>query len=176
MRLFRNVKLSWLFVIILLILVIVLFLQKQGYKYELIYKYRTIPDIDLSNTLQEFQDSNIGEIRGFVKFDNVSNQPKNLKQYYIIKPLNKFDENLLQYYSVEEIIKMDYLPPASIGFSEIKEVSKTYNIVTLEDENGNQFFINRNTKEVSMRDSSGDNTILITDEWDYSDFMTEWLK
>lgn len=170
-----NRKISFSIIIILLILVVVLFAQKQNYKFILLYQYQTIPDIELKNTLQESQGGLFGEVSGFVKFSNVQNQPKDLRQYYIIRPLNKFEQNLSQYFSIEEIIKMHYLPPKSMGISELIQKNKTNSIVTLEDGNGNQYFIDRATKEVSMRDSTGDNTILITKDSDYRDFMKSWL-
>ena len=70
---------------------------------------------------------------------------------------------------------MQYLSPKSMGISELVQANKTDNIITLEDENGNQYFIDRATKEVSMRDSTGDNTTLITKDSDYGDFMKSWL-
>ncbi|MEX1015023.1 MAG: hypothetical protein WDZ80_07770, partial [Candidatus Paceibacterota bacterium] len=84
-------KFSILIIIVLLITVGVLFGQKQDYKFTLLYQYQVIPDIELINTLTTTQSGLSGEVRGFVKFDNIADQPKNLRQYYIIKPLNKFD-------------------------------------------------------------------------------------
>ena len=107
-------KFSIFIIIVLLIMVGVLFGQKQDYKFTLLYQYQAIPDIELINTLTTTQGGLSGEVRGFVKFDNVADQPKNLRQYYIIKPLNKFDGNLRQYFSLEEIIKMQYLPPKNL--------------------------------------------------------------
>lgn len=163
-------------IIILVIVAGVLLFQRQDYKYTMLYQYQTIPDIELKNTLSEMQIGLSGEVRGFVKFDNIKDQPKDVRQYYIIKPLNKFDKDLSQYFSLEEIIKMQYLSPRSTGTSELVEANKTANTITLEDENGNQFFIDRLTREVSMRDATGDNTTLITSDTDYGKFMREWLK
>ncbi|MFA5413054.1 MAG: hypothetical protein WC348_00740 [Patescibacteria group bacterium] len=171
-----NKKILISVIVILLIATGVLFFQKQNYKYTLLYQCQAIPDIELKNTLQESQGGVIGEIRGFVKFDNLEDQPKDLRQYYIIKPLNKFDKDLSQYFSLEEVIKMQYLPPKSMGISELVEVNETDRIITLEDENGNQFFIDRLTEEVSMRDTTGDSPTLITSDRDYEKFIREWLK
>jgi hypothetical protein len=171
-----NRKISISIIIILLIVAGVLFGQNQTYKYTLLYDYQAIPDMELINTLQETQGGIFGEVRGFVKFDNAEDQPKDLRQYYIIKPLNKFDKNLSQYFSLEEVIKMNYLSPRNMGTSEIIEVNETDRIITLEDESGNQFFIDKTTKEVSMRDVTGDNTTLITDDSDYGDFVKERFK
>jgi hypothetical protein len=168
-------KFSVLIIIVLLITVGVLFGQKQDYKFTLLYQYQAIPDIELINTLTTTQGGLSGEVRGFVKFDNIEDQPKNLRQYYIIKPLNKFDGSR-QYFSLEEIIKMQYLAPRSLGFSELVEVSETGNTVTLEDEGGNKFFIDKSTRGVSMKDATGDSTTLITSDNTYGDFIKEWLK
>jgi len=168
-------KFSILIIIVLLTTVGVLFGQKQDYKFTLLYQYQAIPDIELINTLTTTQGGLSGEVRGFVKFDNIEDQPRNLRQYYIIKPLNKFDESR-QYFSLEEIIKMQYLAPRSLGFSELVEVSETSNTITLEDEGGNKFFIDKSTKAVSMKDATGDSTTLITSDNTYGDFIKEWLK
>lgn len=168
-------KFSILIIIALLVIIGVLFVQKQDYKFTLVYQYQAIPDIELINTLITTQSGLSGEVRGFVKFDNTADQPKNLRQYYIIKPLNKFDGSR-QYFSLEEIIKMQYLAPRSLGFSELVEVSETGNTITLEDESGNKFFIDKSTRAISMKDSTGDNTTLITSDNDYGDFIKGWLK
>lgn len=168
-------KFSILIIIVLLVMISNLYSQKQDYKYVLLYQYQAVPDIELINILTETQSGLSGEVRGFVKFDNITDQPKNLRQYYIIKPLNKFDENSRQHFSLEEIIKIQYITPRTLGFSELVEVSETDNTVTLEDESGNKFFIDKSTKEVSMRDASGDSTTLITSDNDYEDFIKGWL-
>jgi len=46
----------------------------------------------------------------------------------------------------------------------------------LEDESGNKFFIDKSTKEVSMKDATDDSTTLITSDNAYGDFIKEWLK
>ena len=168
-------KFSILMIAILLLIIGVLFVQKQDYKYTLLYQYQAIPDIELINTLTTTQAGLSGEVKGFVKFDNITDQPKNLRQYYIIKSLNKFDGNSRQYFSLEEIIKMQYLAPRSLGFSELVEVSETSNTITLEDESGDKFIIDKSTKGVSMKDAAGDSTSLITNDNDYGDFVKEWL-
>lgn len=169
-------KFSILIIIALLITVSVLFTQKQDYKFTLLYQYQAIPDIELINTLTTMEDGLSGEVRGFVKFDNIADQPRNLRQYYVIKPLNKFDEDSRQYFSLEEIIKMQYLSPRSLGFSELVEVSETGNTITLEDNGGNKFFIDKSTRRVSMKDATGDSTTLITNDNDYGDFIKGWLE
>lgn len=168
-------KFSIFIIIFLLIVVGVLFGQRQECKFTLLNQYQAIPDIELINTLSATQDGLYGEVRGFVKFDNTADQPRALRQYYIIKPLNKFNENSRQYFSLEEIVKMQLLSPRSLGFSELVEVSETANTIILEDEYGNKFFIDKSTKEISMKDATGDGSTLITADDDYGNFIKAWL-
>ena len=175
-NLFLKRKFLISLIIILVITSIVLFFKYQNYKYILLYEYQTIPDIELKNTLSQLGVGVSGEAVGFVKFDNVQQQPKGLRQYYIIEPLNKFDDNSRQYFSLEEFIKMPYLSIRSTGMSELVETSETSNSITLEDENGNRFFIDKTSKEVSMRDSTGDSTILLTNDSDFKNFIEKQLR
>ena len=168
-------KFSILVIIFLLITTGVLFFQKQDYKFTILYQYQAIPDIELMNTLTTTQGGLSGVVRGFVKFDNTADQPRNLRQYYIITPLNEYNGSR-QYFLLEEIIKMQYLSPRSTGFSELVEVSETNNTITLEDEGGNKFFIDKSTKAVSTKDATGDSTTLITSDFAYGDFIKEWLR
>ena len=156
-------------------LVWILLVQNKDYKYTILYQYQVVPDIELKNTLYESRDNIFGEVSGFVRFDNPEDQPRNLRQYYVIKPLNKFDENSLQYFSINEIVKMQYLSPKSLGISELVEINENTRIITLSDENKNQFFIDKITKEVSMKDAGGNSVILITRDSDYKNFIKEWL-
>jgi len=71
---------------------------------------------------------------------------------------------------------MQYLAPKSLGFSELVEVSDTGNTIFLEDGNENKFFIDKSTKEISIKDSTGDSTKLITSNDEYEDFIKKWLR
>jgi hypothetical protein len=170
----RKHALSISIIVVLLVMVGVFFGEKQDYKFTLLNQYQVVPDVELINTLMETQGGLSGEVRGFVKFDNSADQPKDLRQYYIIKRL--VDGSLRQNFSLEEIIKMQYLSPRSLGLSELVEVSDTGGTISLEDENGNKFFIDKSTKKISMKDAAGDNTTLITSDNDYRDFIKEWLR
>lgn len=171
-KLFKY-KFSIIIIIILLSIIIYLFAEKQNYKFLLLYQYQTIPNIELTNTLTSTQVGLSGQINGFVRFNDISKQPKNAKQYYIIKPLYN---NLGQYLSVETIIKMPSLSPRSLGISELTLISSEGNSIILKDENGNNFFINKSTRKVSMKDVNGDNITLITDDLEYRDFIIELFK
>jgi len=161
-------------IVILIIVSIYFFAKMQNYKFELLYQYQAIPHVDLINTLSDENGVIRGEVRGFVKFDNIASQPKDLWQYYILKPLDSSDSNLYQDFSLEEIIVMRYLPPKSLGVSQLTQLSEMDGKITLIDESGNLYFIYKYKKDVFMRDTTGDNTSLITDNDDYKDFMVRF--
>lgn len=166
-----------LIIIILLIVICVLFFKNQESKWDLI-TYKSIPQIDLVNTLNYSSDDSLfyGHVRGFVAFDNIKDQPHDLNQYYVIEPLSKLDEKSNQIFSLEEIIAMQYLPPKSMGTIEIFEKNNSSSTLTLEDEYGNKFFISKTTGWVSMKDVTGDSTRLITNQSDFGNFMRNFLK
>lgn len=162
-------------IIILLTTSVVLFIEKQELKYSLI-DFQSIPHIDLTNTLDFGSSSFTGEIRGFVVFENKEDQPKDLRQYYIIEPINQRDEKSNQVFLLDDVIVLSPLPPTSIGKTLLLEKNESGEEITLVDEDGNQFFINKASKEVSMIDATGDMTRLITSNSDYKDFMWQYLK
>lgn len=171
-------EISIFIIIVLVVIIIRLFSQNKDSKYNLLYLYLAIPHIELTNTLTPVQGGLSGEVRGFVKFDNIADQPTDSRQYYIIKPLDKFkvSENVRQYFSLEEIIKMQALSPRSVGLSLLVEVSETANTIILEDKIGNKFFIDKSTKRVSMVDATGESSTLITSDKAYGDFIEGWLR
>jgi len=172
------IKNKWpiIIIVILLAIIFVLFSQNQALKYSLI-EYQSTPRIELHNTLDYSSSNNWfdGEIRGFVAFNNTDDQPHNLTQYYIIEPLKKLDENSNQLFSVEEIMALNNLPPSSIGKWDAGIKNNSSTTITLEDYAGNQFFIDKLTKEILMTDKQGDKTRLITSNTDYRNFMWKFL-
>lgn len=171
-------KIFLLIIIILLITVGVLYGENMDLKYSRLYEVDTVPDISLTDSLFYYSGSNYnnGSIRGFVVFDNKNDQPRELRQYYIIEPSDKLDENLNRIFSLEEIIKMNYLPPQSMGKVELRQIDWSYKGPTLIDDAGNKFFINNNSDEVTMEDVTGDETRLIMSDLEYKDFMIEFLN
>lgn len=137
---------------------------------------QSVPDINLTNSLTETSYGFQGEVRGFVKFDNFLDQPKDFRQYYVIKPMNVSGQDDDQKFTLEEFIKLNALSTRSLGTKVLGVISKTTSTITLEDENNNQFFIDRSTMNVSMRDSGGDNTTLITDDSEFQDFIVECVE
>jgi hypothetical protein len=152
-----------------------LFLKNQSYKSDILLKYQSIPDIPLSNSFQDAQGVIVGEISGFVKFDSIGDQPKNMRQYYVIKPIG-IERGLSQSFVLEEIIKMEYLAPQSTNEYLLTVINKSNGELVLVDEYNNKFYINLEKDEVIMRDSGGDNSILITDDFEYGKFIKSWLE
>lgn len=198
-KLFLDNKIATLITIGLLAVIGMLVVQNQDYKYTLFYQYQAIPDISLENTLilrdaaiipegeisreqarmllnnQNMETNVFGKVTGFVKFDDIKDQPKTARQYYVIEALNEFDQNGNQYFELEEFIKMNYLPLKSLGTTEVVEVRETSSTITLEDEDGNNFYIDKATMDVSMRDLRGNNVEFITNDSDFKEFMKDWL-
>ncbi len=173
-------KLVIIFVVIIVALLIVianLFEDVRSLRWSLT-DYRSIPRIELTNTLTYSSEhsSFYGLAKGFVKFDNIEDQPKDLTQYYIIQPLNEFDENSNQIFNVNDIVAMNNLAPRSLGIEKFTKIVDTSSGVVLEDKYGNRILISKISKEISMKDASGDKTTLITDESEYRDFMKDFLK
>jgi hypothetical protein len=59
-------------------------------------------------------------------------------------------------------VKLQHLTLRNLGSSMLIEVNETGNTITLENENGDNFFIDKSTKKVSVR-----NAALITSDNDY---------
>lgn len=158
-------------IIILLVIIGILFSEKQSLKFSLI-NYQTIPHIELVNTLfySPVDNSFSGEVKGFVVLNDGADQLKDLRQYFIIEPINQKDENLNQVFLLDEVIALNSLPPKSIGKTVLMKKDETDKIITLKDKNGIQFTIDKNSKEVLMEDAK-----LITSDLDYRDFMRKFL-
>ncbi len=164
-------------VIIILLLVIILGigLKNLNMKWELILE-RAVPDVWLSNNLSFNNDIAKGGVTGFVKFDDKAKQPKGLRQYVQIRALNSFNENGSQLFSLTDIIKMDVLAPNYFDPVILKTINSSRNILTLVDDENNQYLINKVTGEVDMFDATKDTTRLITDQSDFREYVVELLK
>jgi len=176
-------KPSIVIIIILLFLVLNFFVKSISLKYQRLYEVDVVPHIELSKGLFFSQDHNVfvESTAGFVRFDNKVDQPKDLIQYYIISALNEFDSNGNQIFSLEEVIKMKYLPPKRMDLVLLKQVNKTPFILTLEDDFGNQYFIDiinsgdnsdvYKDKIVRIIDINGNHSSLITNILDYQEYI-----
>ena len=175
----KKISKTGILIVLIVFLSIVVgaqYFQNLDLKYDLII-HKSIPHISLSNVQFELEGEFYPYIKGFVAFDNIADQPRDLRQYYIIKPLFKFDENRNQLFSLKEIIALYPLPPREIGEDVVlSKKEESDSSLTLEDEAGNLFFINKLTEKVTIYDVTGDETYLITDDLEYGDFMWEFLK
>ncbi len=173
-------KKNWILLgvtLILLITSIVFYSKKVSLEDLIILKYETVPHVKLTNSISFDETGKAsGEISGFVVFKNQEDQPRDLRQYHIIKPLDLYDDNSRQIFIYDDIIKIGSLSPRSIGETLLFITNDTRTYTALEDKHGNSFKINKITKAVSMFDTTGDSTYLITSDSDYQDFIRAFLK
>jgi len=162
-------------IMILLVVVVSLYFQTLDLKYNRLYQIETVPDIDLINTLNYPQKDGIftGYASGFVVFNDINEQPKELKQYYTIRALTQFDDSFNQIFSLEESIKMGYIPLRILDRVELREVRDTNSSLILEDRNGTRFTVNKRTSVITMEDGDVE---LITNNLDYKNFIIKFLK
>ncbi|MCK9378565.1 MAG: hypothetical protein M0P97_00260 [Candidatus Moranbacteria bacterium] len=168
-RVIQFLRKHWkiILVVILIITASNLWEEKRNMQFSLI-NYKSIPHINLTNTLAYYPHDNsfAGEIRGFVKLKNENDQPKNMRQYFTIETTNNKDVLVL-----DEIVALNALPPQSIGKTKLVKKSESGETMVLEDENGLQFFYNKNSKEISLEDAK-----LITSDSNYRDFMLQFIN
>jgi hypothetical protein len=155
----------------LLLVIGILSLKVNNYKYSLLYEYQTVPDIELFNGLYVRNGNILGEASGFVAFLEKDKQPKTLKQYYVIK--SRGNSSSL---SLEEVVKMAYLPPKNIGSIILEKVDELDGFIKFVDEGGNYYFVNIESGLIWMTDLDGDKTALITSESGYKDLIQKRLK
>lgn len=115
-----------------------------------------------------------GQVSGLVHFTDKLQQPKNFRQFYIIKAADSFDSNYNQLFSIQEVFDYDNLSPYYFDSFELPAKNIVDGSIVLEDSVGNQFFINTQTKQVRMYDATGDITDLITDEREYKEFINDF--
>jgi hypothetical protein len=173
----KKGRLLLVLTIILAITTLTFYLQKLGLKQSINFRYEAVPHIDLGDSMSfDKTGKATGKISGFVAFKNSEDQPKRDRQYYVIEALDLYDENSRQLFVYDDIIKLDYLPPTSIGKTILSVISNSQNNLTLQDEYGNLFRIDMSTKAVSMSDSTNDSVYLITSDSAYGDFILDFLK
>lgn len=162
----------------LVVLSVVFYLKYLDLKYEMMYQ-NAIPNIELTNSMTFDSRTGwaTGSISGFVAFKNINDQPKGgAKQYYVIEALNLPDGNSSQVFTYDDIFVMPYLSPRSVGKSILKVTNDLGDTLTLEDEAGDVFKIDKTTKEVVVFDRGGDSVYLITDDQKFRDFMLDFQK
>lgn len=146
-----------------------------------LYQQSITPDIKLTNLQYEFENKAIPiseqfniSVVGFVVFDNIEDQPKNLRQYYVIETDYDYSDGVKRTFSVESFVKLPAIAPSSIGKEEMTIEREDSGTLVLEDESGNKFTINKISKEITIQDVNKDRTSLITNLSDYGDFMREF--
>jgi hypothetical protein len=163
---------SIIIIIVLTILVVILYFKNVDLKYELLNE-KSIPDVELINYLSINSNIISGAVTGYVVFDNKEKQPQGMRQYVKIEALANFTEDGKQLFSHTDIIKMNVLPPSYFEPVILTAKDTSGTVITLTDITGNLFFIDKITKEVSMLDSTGDVTKLITKDSDFRNFIRE---
>ena len=143
----------------------------QGYKFELLYYYKSVPKVELINTLSETDNWLSWEVRGFVKFENISKQPKGAQQYIEIVSFETTNENWEQLFLLRNIVAMSSLSPRQVSVDKIYKTNETTNDYILEDSEWNQYIINKVSKQVSLRWTDWDYSTLITSDLEFRDYI-----
>jgi hypothetical protein len=173
----KSKVILYVLIVILFITILGLWLHSENLKYSLLQE-KSISQMDLGNYL--IFDKNAvasGSITGFVKFDNITNQPRGHKQYYIIQASDVFEPNSpKQVFTYNDLVSMRYLPPKSLGKTILYTKVNDKDFLVLEDKNGSFFTINKRTGDVKIIDSQGDSTSLITSDDEFEKFMMDFLK
>lgn len=158
--------------------IISIILQSRTQEISNFNQYKSIPHINLSFNINKsyYQGINYysGSIAGFVLFDNSSKQPKDLHQYYIIEPAIEFNKHNNQIFYLEEILKMQSLPPTSTGEIPLTVQEEKNNLIVLSDEFGNKYEIDIRKKQVIIHD--GDKSKLITNNNDCKNYKKKLLN
>lgn len=165
--------------ITLSIIVLALFMQNRSLRIDERYE-DGIPDIELSSNMTFYNNESYvasGTISGFVVFPKIEDQPKGgMRQYYILTSTVQLDGEKRQMFTLGEYIKMPYLAPRNMGTEILKVTSSTPQYLTLKGNTGQTFNINKATGAVSIIDTDGDITNLITNDSEFQKFMLVFLK
>jgi hypothetical protein len=144
---------------------------------DIIWQYQTVPDLALGYEMDfDAQGWAQGTIEGFVTFANSSDQPKTVRQYYVIKAHNNYSQYPEQSFTYDNIVKLGYVAPTSIGEEPLAIVMNNPNFIKLQDSDGNSFVIDKTLKTVMFKDSTGDTGTLTTDQYRFRDLMLKTLK
>lgn len=163
-------------IILLLLLSLGFFVQTLSLKQEALWQ-KSVPSVELTNSLSIGNNSIVsGDVVGFVKFNDKRDQPRTMEQYIKITALDEFDSEANQLFLYQDIIKMNLLAPRFFDPVYLKTISKDGDRITLSDEDGNLFFINKITAQVGMFDATSDKTTLVTDMFDFRDFVFDFYS
>lgn len=154
----------------------ILFTQNSNLKSQ-ITNNQAIPLVELNNYLS-FNEEGVasGSLTGFVKFNNIENQPKRLKQYVTITAHDAFDPEYGQFFSVTDTIAMAEIAPRRFDPVPVFIKRVEGELIIFSDAEENLYGFNNDTGEAFIFDNTGDNTSLITDSMEYRKFMIDFLK
>ena len=173
-NLLTKIKERWICLSIILWLLLLnwyFFISAQGYKFELLYYYKSVPKIELINTLSETDKWLSWEVKGFVKFEDISKQPKGAQQYIELIPFESVNEKWEQLFILRNIIAMASLSPRQVSFERIYKTNESITDYILEDSEWNQYLINKTSKQVSLRWIDWDYSMLITSDLEFKNFI-----
>lgn len=168
--------LPYIFIIILASTSITFFVQKKNLEYEIRYS-GSIADVELKNYLV-FDENGVGsgDLTGFVKFNNIGDQPKTLRQYVTIKALDRFETELGQIFSITDTIVVDGVPPREFLPVLVFIDGVEEDLIIFSDSEQNRYGFNNQTGEAFIFDNTGDNTSLVTDSVEYQKFMFNFIN
>lgn len=173
-KIFSKIKERWLCtstISILIILCWYLFISLQNLKFDLLYDYKSVPRVELINTLSETDNRLSWEVRGFVMFEDINKQPKGVQQYIELIPFETTNEKWEQLFLLRNIVAMSSLSPRQVSIDKIYKTNETINDYILEDNEWNQYIINKSSKSISLRWIDWDYSILLTSDIDFRNFI-----
>lgn len=168
--------LPYLLITIFLIISISLLIQNINLKGE-IRSIHAVPSVELNNYLT-FDEEGVasGSLTGFVKFNDIEDQPKSLRQYVTISAYDSFDPEYGQIFAITDTIDMLSIPPQKFEPVPVFIQGAEDGLIIFSDADQNLYGFNNETGEAFIFDNTGDNTSLITNQNDFRNFMFEFLK
>lgn len=152
-----------------LLLIISFYFMSESSKWKFNYiQEKSVPDIDLKDSLNATLSEVTGNLTGFVVFTDNEKQPRDIKQYYEIDAISFQNETFIY---LKNRIATKYSPPVLIEKLDLKIKKNTTETLELEDENGVVYSYNKISKKMNMYD--GDSSYLITNNTEYKDFIKE---
>ena len=166
----------YLLIAVFLITSISLFVQNVNLKGD-IGSIKSVPAVELNNYLT-FSEEGIasGSLTGFVKFNDIEDQPRTLRQYVTITAYDSFDPEYGQIFAITDTIDMPALPPQKFEPVPVFIQTVEDELIIFSDKYQNLYGFNNQTGQAFIFDNTGDNTSLITDQNDFRNFMFEFLK
>ncbi|HMR55481.1 MAG TPA: hypothetical protein PKD34_02735 [Candidatus Doudnabacteria bacterium] len=175
-KIFSSKLYSVVVTVFLILSIFSIIAQGRSHKFDELYSYLAVPQVELTNSLNFSNKIATGKLAGFVAFENIENQPKDLRQYMIIEPAEYIPELNRQYFTVQNVYAMRYLAPSYSEKSILNVKSEDQRVISMVDEEGNVYEINKSSGEVILIDVNGDITRLITNQSKFEDFIINWLK